>query len=128
VPEARWNRSQSRRERNKKIERDSDLAFAYKLARCLGYKSGEALLDDLTHEEWANWKAEFNLHPWGNDYERTSLHLSWLLNVIQRMAPGANGEELDWIPDDAFVPGRKAKDETIDDLERAAREMEALRL
>lgn len=56
------------------------------------------------------------------------MHLAWLLNVIQRMAPGVNADDLPWIPDDAFVPGRKVHDDAIDDLERAAREMEELRL
>lgn len=85
-------------------------------------------MEDLTPEEWAYHRAEYRLHPWGNDYERTSLLLSHLLNFLMRMAPHGSSEEPIWLPDDAFVPFRQHQDEIEQQIEDAIEGLEEFRL
>ena len=85
------------------------------------------MLADMTAEEWAYWVAEYRLHPWGDDYERTSLLLANILNTMIRMAPREAGNEPMTIPDDAFVPYREHEDEKLAGELRAVDDLEEMR-
>ena len=45
------------------------MRLAGRLARCAGYKSRRAFLNDITPEDWAEHVAQYNVEPWGPEVE-----------------------------------------------------------
>jgi hypothetical protein len=74
------------------------------------------------------WWEYFKLEPWGDDWERTSLLTSTLVNVANSMAPRGESEEApEFIPPDAFMPYSERKPERNQLVEQTIEGLEGLR-
>lgn len=87
----------------------------------------DAMLARLPAGTVDRWMKYYELEPWGDDWERTSMLISTMVNTLVSMAPrGENEPAPERIPWDAFVPGRD-NDSGKSDLEQAADGLEGLR-
>lgn len=82
-----------------------------KVARELGWFNVDAMLASGEAGQLDEWLAYEKLEPSGDDWERTSLLLSQLLNAIQGIAAGFGGGQAEPIEWDHFVKFRSLERE-----------------
>jgi hypothetical protein len=69
----------------------------------MGRLDVDAMLAEMTPEQFSGWWQYFRLRPWGGDWHRSSMQTARILNTVRGVA-GAEMKEGDWLEDDAFVP------------------------
>lgn len=79
--------------------------LAYMLALRLGRKSGRALLEELSAQEWHEWRAVCKIHPLASDWEPASASTAALIETIKALAPSDGGKN-EPMPLDFLVPLR----------------------
>lgn len=87
----------------------------------------DAWLAELPAGTLDGWWEYYKLEPWGDDWERSSMIASQVLNTMMAMAPRPDGDELDPLPPDAFVPYRTHKSKEQRTLEETAAALTRLR-
>lgn len=67
----------------------------------------------MTPEEWSYHEASYRLDPWGDDWERSSMVATQIVNAIRGVMSGLAGKPLEdknVMPHDALVPFRELRD------------------
>ena len=74
----------------------------------------DAMLEEMTPDQFEGWYAAYRLSPWGDEYKRTSLIASEICNSIRGVAMGFGKQAMsedDFLDLDHYVPKWFKKDE-----------------
>lgn len=80
----------------------------------------DGLLAELPAGALDEWWEYYQIQPWGDDWERTSVVAAQLTNCIVAMASAWGKKQVEPIEMDAFVPWRKAAEHQADMTEQLA--------
>lgn len=102
---------------------DPDMEFSYRVALALGWFNVDAMLETAAPGQLNKWKQFFKKQPFGDEWERTSLLITELVNTLQCFAMGFSNANLSdkqikdrMLPRDFYMP--KFKDEEGNELEK----------
>lgn len=86
-----------------------------KLALACGRPDVDAMLEELPAGAMEEWWQYYQIQPWGDDWERSSMIAAQISNCILAFASAfGGGKQQEPIEIDAFVPWRHAEESEED--------------